>query len=106
MSSAFFFNSLTLQFFLQKAGTPRANQKNRDLTPQSTSILDGFQFWQYYRSISMLVMEKHTVIYRKIGYTFLPENLPFIRKDDCMIDSVIWRFQEIGKRTMISIVLS
>ena len=54
----------------------------------------------------MLIIKKHTIVDWKVGYAILLENIPFIRKDHCMIDSVIWRFQKIGKRTMISIVLS
>ena len=61
---------------------------------------------QYYRFLAMFVVEEHNVIYREVGYAALLENLPFIRRNDSIIDSVIWRFNEVGECTMISIVLS
>ena len=44
----------------------------------------------------MVVMNEHAIVDGKIGYSFLLEDLPFIRKDYCMVNTVIRRFKEIG----------
>jgi len=54
----------------------------------------------------MLVMKEHTIIDGEVGYAFLLEYLPLIRKNYRTFNTIIWRFEEIGESTALSVVLS
>lgn len=54
----------------------------------------------------MLVLEEHTIIDRKIGYSFFLEYLSLIGKDKCLVNTIFRGIKELREGTVLRIVLS